>query len=80
MFECFAIFEPNFKNFLQTDSDSIKVWNFCFNLKSCNPNSYDIFYREKRLESFRKIIEINLQENDILAIKGVGASCNCLLI
>jgi hypothetical protein len=44
-----------------------------------DPLSYDLFLNDRRAENNKRIIDLNLKENDVLVIKAIGGDC-CLLI
>ena len=44
-----------------------------------DPLSYDVYMNDRRVENNRRIIDLNLNENDVLVIKAIGADC-CMLI
>lgn len=44
-----------------------------------DPLSYDIYLNEKRIETNKRILDLNLSENDILVVKAIGSEC-CTLI
>lgn len=44
-----------------------------------DPVMFDIYYRGKKMDNKIRIIDLHLEDEDILAIKGLEGSCPCML-
>lgn len=44
-----------------------------------DPLTYDIYFRDRRIENNKRIIDLNLTENDMLVVKAISSDC-CVLI